>query len=534
MKRAVIVSFITVLAVTLVSTAPPKQECAQNGVPNDSQNDRWMHPDLPVMNTVNLKNQAELTSEYWRELGMKVVKEHNERKENKNIAKNIIFFLGDGLSVPTITATRSYVSDDSEPLSFEKFPYTGMSKTYCVDRQVADSACTATAYLGGVKANFETIGVSARVPNLNCDLQKIPVNQIKSIAQWALDANKAAGLVTTTRVTHASPAGIYAHIANRDWEADANVAIDCNAADTDDIARQLIRGVTGKGLRVIMGGGRREFRHKDYVDEEGSKGKRLEDVDLIQEWVEQKSGEGTYIWNRKQLLDLNPNNTRYLLGLFEPSHCQYNLETKLKKSEEMEPTLTEMTEKAIDILSTEENGYFLFVEGGRIDHAHHDTWAHIALDETAEFSKAIEMAAKKVNLEETLIVVTADHSHSFSYSGYPNRDANILGTTGSKALDGLEYFILSYANGMGYYDHVKPEGGRVDPAEIKWQDDIYQRYPATAPHELETHGGDDVSVYAIGPWAHLFTGNFEQNVIPHFMGYAACIGNGLKACDEKK
>lgn len=436
--------------------------------------------------------------------------------------------------MPTITATRSYVSDDGDPLSFEKFPYTGMSKTYCVDRQVADSACTATAYLGGVKANYETIGVSARVPNNNCDMQKIPENQVESIAQWALDAGKGAGLVTTTRVTHASPTGVYAHTANRDWESDANVNIDCpSTEETDDIARQLIRGKTGSKLRVIMGGGRREFRPKDFQDEEGAMGRRLDGVNLIDEWLDQKKGDGKYIWNRKQLNDIDSNNTKFLLGLFEANHCQYNLETKLKKAEEMEPTLAEMTEKAIEVLSTEEKGFFLFVEGGRIDHAHHDTWAHIALDETAEFAKAIEAATKKVNLEETLIVVTADHSHAFSYSGYPNRGVNILGTTGGRAQDGLEYFILSYANGLGYYDHVKPEGGRVDPSEIKWESDIYQRYPATAPHELETHGGDDVSVYAIGPWSHLFTGNYEQHVIPHFMAYAACIGDGLKACDQK-
>lgn len=237
-----------------------------------------------------------------------------------------------------------------------------------------------------------------------------------------MDAGKAAGLVTTTRVTHASPAGIYAHSAFRDWESDTNVAIYCNPDETDDIARQLIRGKTGKGLRVVMGGGRREFRHKDFIDEEGANGRRTEDVDLIDEWLTQKGGDdGTFIWNREQLMQLNPNNTKYLLGLFESGHCQYNLETKLKKAEDMEPTLTEMTEKAIDILSTDEDGYYLFVEGGRIDHAHHDTWARLALDETAEFSKAIEMAAQKVNLNETLIVVTADHSHSFSYAGYPNR-----------------------------------------------------------------------------------------------------------------
>ncbi len=86
--------------------------------------------------------------------------------------------------------------------------------------------------------------------------------------------------------------------------------------------------------------------------------------------------------------------------------------------QDKEPTLSEMTEKAIDVLSKNENGYFLFVEGQKIDSAHHSNYARLALDETLEFSKAIELARSKVNEEDTLIVVTSDHSHTVSYNGY--------------------------------------------------------------------------------------------------------------------
>lgn len=180
MRREIILILVYTFVIVSIDSAPPKQECSRGGNQEiDPRNDYWMHPDFSeTPHTAKVKNLDELTSAYWRDLALKVVDEHNKRVENKNIAKNLILFLGDGLSIPTITATRSYISDDGDPLSFEKFPYTGMSKTYCVDRQVADSACTATAYLGGVKANFETIGVSARVPNQDCDLQKIPLNQV--------------------------------------------------------------------------------------------------------------------------------------------------------------------------------------------------------------------------------------------------------------------------------------------------------------------------------------------------------------------
>ncbi|KAF2886528.1 hypothetical protein ILUMI_19648, partial [Ignelater luminosus] len=108
-----------------------------------------------------------------------------------------------------------------------------------------------------------------------------------------------------------------------------------------------------------------------------------------------------------------------------------------------------MTEKAIKLLSHGENGYFLFVEGGRIDHAHHSTKARKALNETVEFHKAIQVAVGMTNPEDTLIVVTSDHAHTMSLNGYPDRGNDILGI-GGKARDKLPYTTLSYANGPGY------------------------------------------------------------------------------------
>lgn len=304
----------------------------------------------------------------------------------------------------------------------------------------------------------------------------------------------------------------------------------CDPAIVDDIAEQLVRNDVGSNLRVIMGGGRENFRSKNNTDEEGDKGERDDDIDLIQEWLNSKKGKGTYVWNREDLLKVNGSKTQYLMGLFEASHMDYNLEVIEDGRQAFEPTLTEMVDKAIDVLETEKKGYFLFVEGGLIDHGHHSNTAKLSLDETKEFSKAIEMALKKVNLDETLVVVTSDHSHAFSYAGYPGRDDDILGTAGSNALDNMDYMILSYANGKGYNKHVKTEGGRVDPKSLATPIDF--RFPATVPRDSETHGGDDVGVYAGGPWSHLFTGNFEQHAIPHMMAYASCIGSGLKACDE--
>lgn len=232
---------------------------------------------------------------------------------------------------------------------------------------------------------------------------------------------------------------------------------------------------------------------------------------------------------QKGLKSIDLTKTDAVLGLFDSSHVKYNYQVD-GISDEV-PTLSEMTLEAIRILQKNEKGFFLFVEGGRIDHAHHDTMAQIALDETVEFAKAIRLAKEALG-DDTLIVVTADHAHTMSISGYPERGTNILGVAGRSDKDGLPYLKLSYANGMGYYTHKKATGGRVDPTNVDLQK-ADTTFPATVPLDSETHGGDDVVVYATGPSAHLFQGTFEQNLIPHIMAYASCVGDGLHACSKQ-
>lgn len=192
---------------------------------------------------------------------------------------------------------------------------------------MADSACTATAYLHGVKANYGTLGVNAQVPRFNCTAEKDPATHTVSITKWAQDECKATGLVTTSRVTHASPAGLYAHSANRDWENDEKIREHCTDSDQlVDIARQLVGNDVGRELKVILGGGRREFRDRSTIDEEGKRGHRRDGRDLIDEWMTDRSKRGTarYVWNEQALNAVDFEQTDYLLGLFESEHCMYN------------------------------------------------------------------------------------------------------------------------------------------------------------------------------------------------------------------
>ncbi|XP_045476355.1 alkaline phosphatase-like [Harmonia axyridis] len=483
----------------------------------------------PTVHQDSNVNSREKTADYWYDIAQNFLEKAKLRKPNTNVAKNVILFLGDGMSVPTVTAARIYAGGESYQLSFEKFPYTGVSKTYCLDRMVSESTSTATAYLAGVKANRYTSGLTGAVKIGDCAGSLLPENQVPSIAAWSQKAGKWTGLVTTTRVTHASPAGLFSHTAHKEWESDADAANHWKyPSNCQDIARQLIENEVGSNFHVIMGGGRNKMIPKDVKDDEGKVGKRADGRNLIEEWQKRKAEEKKnyqYVWNRKQLLKIN-DTIDYLLGLFENDMCKYHVD----RDPEMDPTLEEMTEAAIKILSKSPKGYFLFVEGGMIDQAHHFNKAGKALDETVEFAKAIRRATELTKEDDTLIVVTADHAHTMNIGGYPERGQDILKL--SNFSDVLPIAgpvpVLTYANGPGF--KVTNNGTlynfTADNIDMDYQ------YPGLYKTVVETHGGDDVLIYAKGPWSHLFQGVMEQNTIPHLMAYASCVGSKSTACND--
>jgi alkaline phosphatase len=182
-----------------------------------------------------------------------------------------------------------------------------------------------------------------------------------------------------------------------------------------------------------------------------------------------------------------------------------------------------MTRKALAMLSKNRKGYVLMVEAGRIDHAHHGGNARRALQDTVALNQALKVAMDSVDLKDTLIVVTSDHSHTFTMSGYPERGNPILGVvaapvgTPTKARDGKAYTTLGYANGPGAVTATE----RPDPAKEDTEALNY-RQQALVGLISETHGGDDVVARAAGPKAHLFKGTIEQNTIFQIM--RAAIG----------
>lgn len=538
------VAMLTLWVVTCASGAPGLANPYNTEV-DDLEDEHRMHPVLRFQQTDNhhrlqkrampklsfrSPNPYEEESEYWRDAAQDILRNQLHKNElNMNVAKNVIMFLGDGMSIPTLTAARVYMGGEEQQLSFEKFPYVGLSKTYCANTQVADSACTATAYLGGVKANYGTIGVSAAVDLNNCRAQNNTEHHVASIAEWAQSRGLATGLITTTSVTHASPAGVYAHTANRNWENDGEILKDGEDPEQcPDIAQQLIYGSVGRNLNVIMGGGREQFLPKGQKDILGGKGKRHDNQDLIDKWKSIHNGASAFVQTKEQLSAV-PKDTEFVMGLFATTHIPFHVDA----NNETVPSLAEMVDKAMDILEAQNRGYFLFVEGGRIDHAHHDTEAVRALDETIEFHKAIELARKRTSVLDTLIVVTSDHSHTMSVAGYSSRKNDIFGiSNGQLGTDDIPYATLSYANGPGFQSHMA-DGRRRNLLQTNMRDKNF-RFPATVPLDSETHGGDDVGVFASGPQAHLFTGVYEQHFIPHAMAYVACLGEKMTACTSTK
>ena len=201
-----------------------------------------------------------------------------------------------------------------------------------------------------------------------------------------------------------------------------------------------------------------------------------------------------------------------MLGLFsKTSHLAYELD-RVADSTNTQPSLAEMTAKAIDILSKNDKGYFLMVEGGRIDHALHGTNAKRALEDTVALDEAVKTALAKVDLTDTLIVVTADHDHTMTMNGYSAKGNPILGLVADKDgnqatdVDGRPYTTLVSGNGS------TRQATRPDLTSEQVQADDYLQ-EAGIRLSSETHGGGDVMLFADGAGANSFKGTMENTAV---------------------
>ncbi|MEN3274335.1 MAG: alkaline phosphatase [Massilia sp.] len=424
-------------------------------------------------------------------------------------AKNIIFFLGDGMGATTITAARIFKTGEDGLLNFERLERTARIKTYSADAQVTDSAPSMGAYMTGVKINNDVISLKDAKPvapgkdaNGIASIDRCSTvnggnngTAPMTILELAKAAGKSVGAVTTTELTHATPASTFSHVCDRDMAY--------------TIAQQVVPGGPGynarllDGVDVLMGGGRNHFTPFDAKTNPKGRG---DGRDLIAEFAKQ----GYFVANTRA--DMASARTgRKFVGIYSAeSHLDY-----ASKRRPEQPTLAEMTAKSIELLSANPKGFFLMVEGGKIDHALHDTNARNALVETVAFDEAIQTAVDRMRaidpgLENTLIVVTADHDHTMVLNGYPKRGNPVLDIVRNvgdgqptKDADGKTYTTLVFGNGPNRPD-LRSD---VDSAQALSED---YRQEAGVRWSSESHGGGDVKLYATGAGSAPFKGTIEN------------------------
>ncbi|MDP7033008.1 MAG: alkaline phosphatase [Planctomycetota bacterium] len=267
--------------------------------------------------------------------------------------KNVIIMIGDGMGLNQVALGRILAGDPGTPLSFEKLPIRGYLSTHSSSHIVTDSAASATALATGQKVPNHVIAITGEG------------KPIRNLFEAAHDRGLRTGIVTNTRLTHATPAAFSAHVVHRSQEK--------------SIAAQMTRNKS----HVLLGGGGRVFSaemRKEYVQA---------GYDLV---TDPKS--------------LAKSRKSRIIGLFHSSHMSFEQD----RNPETEPSLADMTAKALKALSIRNPGFLLLVEGGRIDHGGHAHDGCAIAHQTIAFAKAVEVAVSFARKNKnTLIFITADH-----------------------------------------------------------------------------------------------------------------------------
>jgi alkaline phosphatase len=349
-----------------------------------------------------------------------------------NNVKNVILLIGDGMGPGIIASARAKAASPGGLLYMERFPVIGIQKNYSANALITDSAAAATALAAGRKTNNQMVGITP------------DGTKLKTILEAARDNGFKTGLVVTSTITHATPACFASHISNRD--------------DEPEIAGQLI----ANKVNVLFGGGRQFFLPKNAP---GSK--RPDNKNLI------KQAEDLGYLYIQDANGLKFAKGKYILGLFQLKHLT---------TQQPEPSLAELTGKAIEVLNEPEKesfvdrdkGFFLMVEGSQIDFAAHLDNLNHTIRQTLLFDRAVKMAVDfALKDKHTLVIVTADH------------DTGGLTITGGD-LTGK---------------HLK----------VKWT-------------SLD-HTGLPIIVYAFGPAAQTFSGTYDNTDIPKKIAYLLGIKN---------
>ncbi len=334
-------------------------------------------------------------------------------------SKNLILFVGNGFGLVPMTATRIYAHGEDGELAIDRLPETALVRTWSRNAQSADGAAAMTAYMTGVKVDNEVLSQTAdtrpydesgRVQAAHHETTCPAVGNGKRVAtllELAKASGRATGIVTTARVTQPGTAAAYAHLCQRDGE--------------NNIATQLVPGGPdanpdlAEGIDVVFGGGWQHFLPKD--DPRGSVRNDTRDL-----FAEMRAKGYAVIGRQSELAAIaqagavRPGGK--VLGLFNRSQMAYDLD----RVGTSEPSLAEMTGRALDLLQRNATGYLLIVEGGRIGDALDASLARKALQDGRAFDDAVAVAVDRArtndpDLRGTTVVVTANHDHTLAMNG---------------------------------------------------------------------------------------------------------------------
>ncbi len=456
-------------------------------------------------------------------------------------AKNAILFIGDGMSLAHRTAARILSKGMAEgkyggQLAMDAMPHMALVGTSGVDSVITDSANSMSAYTTGHKSSVNALGVYAdRTPD---SLDDPKVETITSLVKRR--HGMAVGVVTNTEVEDATPAGMVAHTRRR--------------SDYDPIVEMFYRS----GVDVLMGGGAAHFLPKSAA---GSR--RKDDLDYVQKFrdagyqVASTDGE-----MRKAAADPA---TSKLLGLFHPGNMDGVLDRKFLKQGTVgafpeQPDLVDMVRAALDVLSRHQSGFVLMVESGLIDkYSHPLDWERAVMD-TIMLDHAVEVAkAFAAQRGDTLVLVTADHSHGLSIVGTVDDDAkgaewrdkvgvyeaagfpNYPPPNGDgypSRLDVSRRLAVFFAGFPDYYETARPKlDGPFVPA-VPGPDKTYVANPryreapgatlrvGNLPRSSSTgvHTGEDVVLTGVGPGSELIAGFLDNTDVFRIMAEALGLG----------
>jgi len=455
-------------------------------------------------------------------------------------AKNIIFLLGDGLSVAHRTAARIMSKGMTEGKAngrlamddLDRMAFVGTSATNAVD---TDSANTMSAYMTGHKTAVNAIGVYAdRTPDSLDD------PKVETIAEAVRrQTGKSIGIVVTAEVEDATPAAVVAHTRNRNDKAD------------------VVGMLLDVKPDVLLGGGSAYF-----LPQATAGSKRKDDKDYIKLFKDA----GYSVATDKNELAANVNANGLLLGLFHPGNMDVTLDREFLKKGTVEkypnqPGLVAMTKVALDRLSKDQDGFFLMVEGSSIDKMSHPLDWDRAVIETIEFDQAIAVAREfQKTHPDTLIVVTGDHTHgvsiigtvdddkpgtemrekvgTYAEAGFPNyKDEN--GDGYPDKIDVSRRLFLAANNGPDHYETFRPkmDGPFVPAIQNEKKEYIaneqYKNVPGAVfvqgniPKNGDSgvHSVDDVVLQSAGPGSEGFKGYMEESDIYKVLADTFALGS---------